>query len=167
MDILVYLRSWACRCSSPLPALPEPLHPPATTRTTQPPPPPASDAASPTGNQLQPVPGAFDIDRVRLMEPADLPDDVPVAVPFGGEVDDSISVFEGQSLHVTYDARFFNTAAAFYAAWFEREGLSASPLLSFADPSAGWEVIVDGEPVRVQITLSPDEAQTQLTITLD
>jgi hypothetical protein len=122
---------------------------------------------SPGGSTPVPVPGEFDIDRVRLMEPSDLPEGVPVPVPFGGTIDDTVSVSDGESLLVDYDPRFFATAAAFYAAWIEREGLSASEILAFSDPFAGWEVVVDGEPVRIQISLSPDETQTQLAITWD
>jgi hypothetical protein len=144
-------------CSSSPAASIAPTRPSATT----------AGQPGPAGTGPALVPGAFDIDRVRLMEPSDLPEDVPVPVPFGGEIDELHELSEGRSLLVNYDARFFATAAAFYAAWFEQEGLEASPLLSFADPYAGWEVIVDGEPVRVQVGMSSDESQTQLTITWD
>jgi hypothetical protein len=141
-----------------------PVAPSATTSPAQ----PTGDIQpSPTGGSLVPIPGGFDIDRVRLMEPADLPEGVPVPVPFGGEIDESIGAFEGELLAVDYDARFFATAAAFYAAWIEQEGLSASPLVAFSPNAAGWEVIVDGEPVRIELTIAPDGSATQLRISWD
>lgn len=125
---------------------------------------PTTGQPAATGNPLFPVPGDFDIDRVRLMEPADLPDGVPVPVPFGGEIDTDVGVFEGEVLAVDYDPRFFATAAAFYATWIQLEGLDASPLIPVSGNAVGWEVTVDGEPVRIEITLSPDGAATQLRI---
>ena len=97
------------------------------------------------------------------MDPADLPDGVPVPVPFGGEIN-AAGVFEGEVLAVDYDPRFFNTAAAFYATWIQLQGLDASSLIPVSGNAVGWEVTVDGEPVRIEITLSPDGAATQLRI---
>jgi hypothetical protein len=125
-------------------------------------PPPAS-----TDGDLVPVPGDFDISKVRLMDEADLPEGIPVPVPFGGEIDESFGVFEGEVLAVEYDARFFQTAAAFYATWIQMQGLEASPLMSFSESTAGWEVIVDGAPVRIEISIAPDGSTTQLAIYWD
>jgi len=129
----------------------------------------ATSNASPTSTEGDPVPvpGGFDMARVRLMDAADLPDGIPVPVPYGGEIDESFGAFEGDVLAVEYDARFFQTAAAFYATWIRMEGLEASPLMSSSENTVGWQVIVDGAPVRVEISISPDGSTTQLAIHWD
>jgi len=63
------------------------LLPAASTATPQPAQPPTEAAAPlPTNDGLELVPGGFDISRVRLMDPAELPERVPIPVPFGGEI---------------------------------------------------------------------------------
>lgn len=131
------------------------------------PPEPASAAQATPAGELVPVPGGFDIERVRLMDASELPDGVPVPVPFGGVIDDSLGAFEGELLAVEYDPRFFQTAVAFYATWIDMQGLEASPLMTFNSNAAGWEVRVDGQPVRIEISLSPDGTATQLAIYWD
>jgi hypothetical protein len=101
------------------------------------------------------------------MDAADLPDGIPVPVPYGGEIDETFGAFEGEVLAVEYDARFFQTATAFYATWIRTGGLEASPLMSFSENAAGWQVMVDGAPVRVEISISPDGSKTQLAIYWD
>jgi hypothetical protein len=129
--VAVALVSWglATACSSLAPGEPS---------TTQPPDSPTTlPTAAATTDGLESVPGGFDITRVRLMDPADLPEGVPVPVPFGGEIDTTVGAFEGELLAVIYDGRFFPT---------------------------GWELVVDGQPVRIELSLSEDGAETTLLI---
>jgi hypothetical protein len=100
------------------------------------------------------------------MDPAELPEGIPVPVPYGGEIE-PIGLFEGQGLAVEYDPRFFRTAAAFYATWIQMEGLEASPLMSFTDSAVGWQVMIEGQPVRLELSLSPDGTKTRLAIYWD
>jgi hypothetical protein len=159
--LIVMMAAITTACGSSPSVLPSPTAegvPQAISSAT---PPPAG------GGDPVPVPGGFDITRVRLMDAADLPASIPVPVPFGGEIDESLGAFEGNLLAVEYDPRFFQTAAAFYATWIQMEGLEASPLMSFSENAAGWEVIVDGAPVRVEISISPDGSKTLLAIYWD
>ncbi len=119
----------------------------------------------PVGTTL--VPGGFDFDRVRQMDPAELPDGVPVPIPAGGTIDDSAGVFEGEVLVVEYDPRFFATAAAFYAEWIRREGHVASELVAFGGDATGWEIQVDGQPVRVELQSAAEPPATTLTVLWD
>ena len=141
------------------------LLPAASTATPQPAQPPTEAAAPPpTDDGLELVPGGFDISRVRLMDPTELPEGVPVPVPFGGEIDPSLGAFEGELLAVEYDGRFYPTAVAYYATWIEMEAIEASPLFAFGGNAAGWELIVDGQPVRIELSLSADGETAQLLI---
>ena len=156
--VAVALVSWglATACSSLAPGEPS---------TTQPPDSPTTlPTAAATTDGLESVPGGFDITRVRLMDPADLPEGVPVPVPFGGEIDTTVGAFEGELLAVIYDGRFFPTAAAFYATWIEMEGLEASPLFAMGGTAAGWELVVDHQPVRIELSVSDDGANSTLLV---
>jgi len=97
------------------------------------------------------------------MDPAELPEGVPVPVPFGGEIL-PLGAFEGELLAVEYDGSFYPTAVAYYATWIEMEAIKVSPLIAFGGNAAGWELIVDGQPVRIELSLSDDRATAQLLI---
>jgi hypothetical protein len=136
--------------------------PVATVQPTEPP--AGSVPAASGGGGLVPVPGGFDFDRVKQMDAADLPEGIPVPVPFGGVIDDLHGVSEGQSLIVDYDPRFFATAAAFYQTWIANEGLDASPLMSSGGDLVGWEMPIDGQQVRVELRVSDDGSATRLVV---
>lgn len=117
-------------------------------RLEPPPPTPVSSVAP--ADPAEAFPG-FEYERVQLMSAAELPEGVPVPVPAGGQVDDSIGAFEGELLVVEYEARFFNTAFAFYSVWIDRAGLEAEELAAMGGEATGWLVTVDGQPVDIRL----------------
>jgi hypothetical protein len=124
--------------------------PPGTTS------PPGSGTTEPSPTAGTTTPGGelypgFEFERVVQMDPADLPDGIPVPVPAGGEIDPSIGAFEGELLAVTYQGPYFATAVAFYGTWLQMEQIEASPLFGSGEEVAGWEFDVDGVPVRIEI----------------
>jgi hypothetical protein len=122
---------------------------------------PPADETAPTAGD--PYPG-FEFDRVVQVPPADLPPGIPVPVPAGGTVDDSLGAFEGELLAVDYDPRFYPTAVAFYGTWLVMEGIAASPLVAMGAEAAGWEFAVDGTPVRIEISRSADGSASSVLI---
>lgn len=109
------------------------------------------------------VPG-FEFERVVQVPPADLPPGIPVPVPAGGTIDDSLGAFEGELLAIDYERRFLATAVAFYGTWLAMEGIAESPLIATSADAAGWEFGVDGTPVRIEIAPSSDGAATSVLI---
>lgn len=118
------------------------------------------------GGTLESVAGEFDIERVRLSDPSELPvDDVPVPVPWGGEAQFLSEFSSGATvLHVTYDPRFFQTAAAFYQTWIAQEGLEVTDQYTLST-TAHWEVVIDGDEVEIEVLLPSDESATHLSVT--
>lgn len=119
-----------------------------------------------SGGTPSPGQGGFEIDRVRLFDPADLPvNDVPVPVPWGGEARYLEEFTSGATvLLVSYDAQFFGTAAAFYQTWIAQEGLEVTESTTLPT-FARWTVVIDGEEVTIEVNQSSENPVAQLTVT--
>jgi len=85
-----------------------------------------------------------------LLDAAALPEGIPVPVPEGGHVDDSLSVFEGQSFVVEYPGSMFDPIARHYDAWFASEGI-AVPAEFPADGTRLWRPEVRGTAVQLEL----------------
>ena len=124
----------------------------ATPATTASPSPAGEPSSAGNGGGNERFPG-FEFERVRQVDPADLPDGIPVPVPFGGTVDEDLGASEGELLAIDYDPRFYNTLIAFYGTWLAMEGIDASPLVAIGGTAGGYEFVADGVPVRIEISV--------------
>lgn len=111
--------------------------------------------------------GPFEIDRVRLFDPSDLPaGDVPLPVPLGGDTPGLTQVLytidEETVLHVRYRPEYFRTAAAFYQTLIARDGHVITDSMLFPT-SAHWILLVDGEKVQVRVTALDDYSHLEIT----
>jgi hypothetical protein len=131
---------------------------PAPTEATQP-----TDAGPLPTSAGELYPG-FEFDRVRQMDAADLPEGIPVPVPFGGAIDASVGAFEGELLAIEYEPSFFNTAIAFYGTWLQIEGIDADELVAMGSDATGWVFVRDGVPVRIEISRAADASSTNVHI---
>jgi hypothetical protein len=115
-----------------------------------------------SGDEETPVEpsSGFDEDAlvIPLMDASELPADIPVPVPAGGEPG-TLAAFEGQSYTVEYPPGNLARIAAFYDAWFADQAIAVEPTFGSGDLEL-WRVNVDGIPVEIElykVTNSNDE----------
>ena len=99
-----------------------------------------------------------------VIDAADLPPDLPVPVPAGGEIYPDLGVFEGQSLAMHYPSGTMDEVAAFYDAWFADQGIEVEPTFGSSD-SRLWRIQVDGVPVEIELYPVEGEGVDRLFIT--
>jgi hypothetical protein len=95
---------------------------------------------------------------IPMMDASELPADIPVPVPAGGEPG-NLAAFEGQSYTMEYPPGNLARIAAFYDAWFADQAIAVEPTFGSGDLEL-WRVNVDGIPVEVElykVTNSDDE----------
>ena len=93
------------------------------------------------------IPSLPDLDSVAASE---LPDGLPVPVPVGGNITDSIAAFEGQSLEAQFPTSMYGAVSAFYDAWFASEGIPVPPEF-VPDGTRVWRPDINGQAVQIEL----------------
>ena len=101
---------------------------------------------------------------MEVMDDADIPSDLPVPVPAGGEVYPDLGVFGSQSLAMHYPSGTMDEVAAFYDAWFADQGVEVEPTFG-ASETRLWRVQIDGVPVEIELYPVEGEDVDRLFIT--
>lgn len=99
-----------------------------------------------------------------VMDAAEIPSDVPVPVPAGGEIYPDLGVFGGQSLAMHYPSGTMDEIASFYDAWFADEGIEVEPTFGPSETRL-WRVQIDGVPVEIELYPVEGEDVDRLFIT--
>ena len=99
-----------------------------------------------------------------VMDDSDIPSDLPVPVPAGGEIYPDLGVFEGQSLAMHYPSGTMDEVAAFYDAWFADQEIEVEPTFGASEIRL-WRVHVDGVPVEIELYPVEGEDVDRLFIT--
>jgi hypothetical protein len=139
--VLATMLALAACGASPQSATPASAEPSAAAATA-----PASSSV-PLPSAPASVPSLPDLDTMAASE---LPEGVPVPVPAGGAIDDTLSVTEGQSLVVEFPASMYDTIATFYDAWFASEGIPVPPEF-VPDGTRAWRPDINGQAVELQL----------------
>ena len=85
-----------------------------------------------------------------VRDDAEIPSDLPVPVPAGGEIYPDLGVFEGQSMAMHYPSGTMDEVAAFYDAWFADQGIEVEPTFGPSETRL-WRVHIDGVPVEIEL----------------
>jgi hypothetical protein len=99
-----------------------------------------------------------------VMDDGDIPTDLPVPVPAGGEIYPDLGVFEGQSLALHYPSGMMDDVAGFYDAWFADQGIEVEPTFG-ASGTRLWRAQIDGVPVEIELYPVEGEDVDRLFIT--
>jgi hypothetical protein len=93
------------------------------------------------------VPGLPDLDTMAASE---LPEGLPVPVPAGGAITDSVVAFEGQSLEAQFPTSMYDAVSGFYDAWFASEGIPVPPEF-VPDGTRVWRPDINGQAVQIEL----------------
>ena len=139
--VLATMLALAACGASPQSATPASAEPSAAAATA-----PASSSV-PLPSVPASVPSLPDLDTVAASE---LPEGLPVPVPVGGEITDSIAAFEGQSLEVQFPTSMYEAVSGFYDAWFASEGILVPPEF-VPDGTRVWRPDINGQAVQIEL----------------
>jgi hypothetical protein len=93
------------------------------------------------------VPGLPDLDT---MSASELPEGLPVPVPVGGDITNSVVAFEGQSLEAQFPTSMYDAVSGFYDAWFASEGIPVPPEF-VPDGTRVWRPDINGQAVQIEL----------------